>query len=168
MMKKHSFVLLTPLTLSALRAAAPAPPTHNCARTNTAPQDPLFWALHGNAERFVQLKVRLMEEGFIDFDTSWEYSHASDVPSDTHVVCDWSGVEGLDLPTCSKGTCPGHKVDDLLPFAGLLESDGEKFYTNLDFLHLISPSSDKTAYVYDTLDNWEACGSLYNASTTSS
>lgn len=126
--------------------------------TSAAPQDPLFWPLHGNAERFIQLKFRLREEEYLDFDLDWAYQHVSDVPSDTHHICDWSNVEGLEMPTCTPGTCSGHKSQDLLPFSGLLESDPEdKLYTNLDFLHLIEPSTDKAPYVYDSLNYWDGC-----------
>ena len=49
-------------------------------------------------------------------DETWGYDHAvSNVASDTKVVCDWSNVQSdLDMPVCSKGTCPGHREDDLL------------------------------------------------------
>jgi len=39
--------------------------------TSSAPQDPLFWPLHGNAERFVQYLRVLKQEGVIEFDETW-------------------------------------------------------------------------------------------------
>ena len=85
--------------------------------TSAAPQDPLFWSVHGNAERFLQALRWYQEEGFISgFDQTWGYEHVASA-SDTNVVCDWSGVSSsTDMPSCTKGTCPGHKADDTLPF----------------------------------------------------
>jgi hypothetical protein len=39
--------------------------------TSAAPQDPLFWPLHGNAERFVQYLRVLKAEGTITFNETW-------------------------------------------------------------------------------------------------
>ena len=87
--------------------------------TSAAPQDPIFWPLHGPAERFVQWLRVWKGKGLVEFDETWSYTHV-DAASDTHVVCDWSEVEGLELPKCAKGTCPGHKSSDILPFTNLL------------------------------------------------
>lgn len=50
-------------------------------------------------------------------DETWGYKHGR-VVGETGLVCDWTGVrEGsLDMPTCVKGTCGGHKGNDTLPF----------------------------------------------------
>ncbi|KAJ8598596.1 hypothetical protein CTAYLR_001690 [Chrysophaeum taylorii] len=124
--------------------------------TSAAPQDPIFWPLHGNAERFLQY-VRLMKHsGMIDLDETWDYAHLDDVASDTGVVCDWDNVGGMDLPNCVRATCPGHHEDDLLPFTDLL--DGQ-LMTNKEFYFNIStPFADsRLDYVYNSLSYWPGC-----------
>tara|TARA_B100000482_G_scaffold153865_1_gene115730 strand:- start:93 stop:497 length:405 start_codon:yes stop_codon:yes gene_type:complete len=90
-------------------------------------------------------------------DETWGYDHAvSNVASDTKVVCDWSNVQSdLDMPVCSKGTCPGHREDDLLPFGNFLGNN--ETYTNYEFYEFMSPSNDDYPYVYDSLIHWPAC-----------
>ncbi|KAH8066975.1 hypothetical protein JL721_7970 [Aureococcus anophagefferens] len=58
--------------------------------TSAAPQDPLFWPLHGLAERFLQYARVLDALGAIGLDEAWRYKHRKNVASDTGVVCDWS------------------------------------------------------------------------------
>ena len=53
--------------------------------TSAAPQDPTFWPLHGNAERFLQLLRLLMRRGELAIDDAWAYHHVQ-AASDTHVV----------------------------------------------------------------------------------
>lgn len=50
-------------------------------------------------------------------DETWDYDHGW-VVGETGITCDWDNVrEGsLDMPTCSKGICGGHKANDVLPF----------------------------------------------------
>lgn len=50
-------------------------------------------------------------------DETWDYSHGW-VVGETGVVCSWDDVrEGsLDMPTCAKGICGGHRATDVLPF----------------------------------------------------
>lgn len=50
-------------------------------------------------------------------DDSWGYSHGFTV-GESGYICDWSDVqEGtLDMPTCTKGICGGHRELDVLPF----------------------------------------------------
>lgn len=124
--------------------------------TSSAPQDPTFWPLHGNAERFVQLIRILAENGKVTFDDTWGYTHERSA-SDTHIVCDWSNVDGeFDMPTCSLGECPGHREDDLLPFDHLMEHQ-TGLLSNADFWKLISPNNDRMPYVYDGLTTWTGC-----------
>jgi hypothetical protein len=127
--------------------------------TSAAPQDPTFWPLHGNAERFVQVIRTYKASGLLNFDETWSYDH-SIVPaaSDTNLVCDWTDVEGYDMPTCSKGTCPGHKAEDLLPFEGLAWAGGVRkmTYSNAEMYELISPTNTDMPYVYDSVLHWEA------------
>jgi hypothetical protein len=126
--------------------------------TSSAPQDPLFWPLHGNAERYVQLIRILARKGHIILDETWDYVHTKNLASDTGVVCDWSGVEGMEMPTCEKATCPGHNELDLLPFANLSPSlPGH--VSNGQFWAAIHPHSKDTDYVYDSLDYWKGCAS---------
>ncbi|KAH8066645.1 hypothetical protein JL722_1098 [Aureococcus anophagefferens] len=126
--------------------------------TSAAPQDPTFWPLHGNAERYLQYARLLKAEGVLSFSESWGYSHAQELPSDTGIVCDWSGVDpaSMELPTCAKETCPGHKGDDLLPFADLMDSQ-DGLYTNNEFYELVDPTNDDLPYVYDSLSYWPGC-----------
>ena len=130
--------------------------------TSAAPQDPTFWPIHGNAERFVQYARLLKAEGTLDFDESWGYQHATKLPSDTGVVCDWTNVTGMGLPTCEKATCAGHKADDLLPFEGLMTSQAGR-YSNAEFYNLTSPLNTDLPYVYGSLSSWPGCtgGALF-------
>ena len=133
--------------------------------TSAAPQDPVFWPLHGLAERFLQL-VRLWNKaGTFHLDEAWGYQHAHGVLSDTRLVCDWTDVDDLELPECTKATCPGHRATDFLPFEWPVprETPGtSQFYTNAEFYDLIAPWDDRLPYVYDRLASWPACrgGSL--------
>lgn len=124
--------------------------------TSAAPQDPTFWPLHGNAERYLQFIRILKEKKIIDYNETWGYTH-EDSPSDTHVICDWDGVEGFDRPTCKRGVCPGHKLDDLLPFQHLTSQTKDRLFTNREFYELISPYNHELPYAYDGLDTWRGC-----------
>jgi len=126
--------------------------------TSSAPQDPTFWPLHGNAERMISVMRVYKNRGKIEFDETWGYEHTKELPSDTGMICDWSGVTGtLDMPTCTSGICSGHKEDDLLPFTDLFEEQGDTLITNAEFYERISPLSHELPYAYDTLFYWEAC-----------
>ena len=127
--------------------------------TSAAPQDPTFWPLHGNAERFVHLVRLLSHQSKIILDDTWGYDHVkAGLDSDTNVVCDWSNVSSThDLPTCDvDATCPGHREDDLLPFLDLLP-DQSSFLTNREFFTLSSPLNPQLPYVYDRTSYWPAC-----------
>jgi hypothetical protein len=126
--------------------------------TSAAPQDPTFWPLHGNAERFVMYQRVLNKKGTFLFDETWAYAHQSDVPSDTGMVCDWSTVkDDLDMPKCVHDTCPGHRENDLLPFTKLYKGQGDKLITNAELYSRVDPFHDKLPYAYDSLSYWEAC-----------
>mmetsp|Transcript_14805 Transcript_14805/g.47958 ORF Transcript_14805/g.47958 Transcript_14805/m.47958 type:complete len:443 (-) Transcript_14805:24-1352(-) len=120
--------------------------------TSAAPQDPLFWPLHGLAERFLQYARVLDALGAIDLDEAWRYKHRKNVASDTGVVCDWS----TGSPACAAATCPGHREDDLLPFEGLFPGQ-VGLVSNRDFYDRSSPLDGDLDYVYDTLDDWPGC-----------
>jgi len=124
--------------------------------TSAAPYDPTFWPLHGVAERFMGMaRIASYEFDIIDLNETWGYRH-SDVMSDTHVVCDWDGLTGTEMPDCVKGvTCSGHKSDDLLPMGDFLGS-GET-YTNMEFYEFSAPWNDDLPYTYDTFFDWPAC-----------
>mmetsp|Transcript_24921 Transcript_24921/g.29436 ORF Transcript_24921/g.29436 Transcript_24921/m.29436 type:complete len:676 (+) Transcript_24921:60-2087(+) len=128
------------------------------AYSSAAPQDPTFWPLHGNAERLISVMRIYKNRGIIDFDETWGYAHIHSLPSDTGMICDWSEATGtLDMPTCTKGVCSGHKEDDLLPFTDLYEKQGSTLYTNAEFYALLDPLSHELPYAFDTLFYWEAC-----------
>lgn len=125
--------------------------------TSAAPQDPTFWPLHGNAERFIQYVRILAANGTISYNETWGYHH-QDVPSDTHVVCDWDDVDSATTrPTCYEGACPGHKEDDILPFVKLFPSQKDKQYSNAEFYELVSPFNEDLPYAYDGLSTWYGC-----------
>merc|ERR1719231_598764 len=74
--------------------------------TSAAPYDPVFWPLHGTADRYLQLKRLLNYKNETTLDTEWTYYHDGNSPSDTHHVCDWDDVgTTMKLPTCYKGDC---------------------------------------------------------------
>ena len=98
----------------------------------------------------------MAETGVIELNETWGYDHVADVASDTGLVCDWSGVSGLELPTCVKATCPGHREHDLLPFAGLYEGQ-ERLFTNGEFYDKAGPGSSLLPYVYNSLSRWPGC-----------
>ena len=126
--------------------------------TSSAPQDPTFWPLHGNAERYVQYLRVLKKAGTVPFDEAWGFQHETEVPSDTGMVCDWTGVTDVtDMPTCAKATCPGHKEDDLLPFTHLFKAQGESLMTNAQMYAAVDPFHDDLPYAYDSLSYWEGC-----------
>ena len=135
--------------------------------TSAAPQDPIFWPLHGNAERFVQYLRLLKDKGTISMDEAWAYEHTTHVPSDTGLVCEWEGVTGMQMPTCERKTCPGHKSDDLLPFEYLMTHQ-TGLYSNMGFYKLSHPDNDELPYVYDSLDYWAGCtnSSMLTEATT--
>jgi len=128
--------------------------------TSAAPQDPTFWPLHGNAERYTQLLRILDAQGIIDYSDEWGYDHTSGVASDTHVVCDWDGTSshsGADvMPKCVKDVCPGHTEYDLLPFMDLYVGQ-TSLYSNKDFYDLVSPYNEELPYAYDSIETWKGC-----------
>ena len=138
--------------------------------TSAAPQDPLFWPLHGNAERFMTLVRAMAYDGEKALDETWGYQHVRHLMSDTHGVCDWTGVTGMELPTCTAGprssngasSCSGHRADDLLPFTGLWAGQSTKL-SNAEFYDFVAPTNTEMPYVYDKVSYWPACpeGKVY-------
>lgn len=127
--------------------------------SSAAPQDPVFWPLHGQAERYVQLLRLEDRSGRFNLTTTWGYEHspaAAGITSDLHMTCDWSNTSGLEMPSCQDGvSCTGHREDDVLPFDNIF-NDG-KTYTNGEFWEATKPDSVKTDYVYDKLETWPGC-----------
>ena len=168
--------------------------------TSAAPWDPAFWLVHPTADRLMQYR-RLAaartsggandDGGALALDEAWSYTHDSRAPSDTGVVCDWtaadaaaaSGAAGgaLALPSCARGTCPGHAAEDLLPMrvpvrvsrrsvargggggdgggaAGATTTTSTRFVrmTNLEFYEYMSPLNGSSPYVYDSF-RWDHC-----------
>ena len=128
--------------------------------SSAAPYDPIFWPLHGQAERFVMMMRIAKDEGKTSFSEEWGYTHSSYNPSDTGTICDWTNVTGMEMPSCSKGTCPGHKAEDTLPFKHLVDGQGSSLFTNAEFYNLTSPGNLNLPYVYHALNYWPACGNL--------
>ncbi|KAH8070600.1 hypothetical protein JL721_5000 [Aureococcus anophagefferens] len=102
------------------------------------------------------------------FVQDWRYEHNMaggttfiTPPSDTGLVCDWSAVDADDaMPVCVRGTCPGHGVDDDLPFGNFTGAAGEPDpYTNLDFYEFSAPENDALPYMYDNFA-YEHCAAL--------
>jgi len=127
--------------------------------TSAAPQDPTFWPLHGNAERFVQyLRVLKAEGTLTGFDETWGYTFSKEIASATGRVCDWSDVGAPpDMPTCSWATCSGHREDDLLPFKYLYPAQGARLVSNGEFYATISPFNEDLPYAYDGISTWKGC-----------
>jgi len=126
--------------------------------TSAAPYDPMFWPLHGIADRFLMLKRLRYYEKSTELEETWGYDHALvNVASDTHLVCDWDRVDQgvATMPACDKGTCAGHRADDLLPFGDFLDTGDT--YTNYEFYEFMSPENDEFPYVYDSLVHWPGC-----------
>merc|ERR1711998_669567 len=122
--------------------------------TSAAPQDPLFWALHGLSERFLQYARLLKGAGTISFTEKWGYESVS-TASNTHIVCDWSEVNqsSMQLPTCTRESCEGHRANDLLPW----DFEGRSF-TNIEFYELTAPHNvANMPYAYDSLSHWAGC-----------
>jgi hypothetical protein len=127
--------------------------------TSAAPQDPTFWPLHGNAERFLQYLRILKAEGMISgFDEAWGYTFGKHVASATGRVCDWSAVGAPpDMPTCAWETCSGHREDDLLPFTNLYPAQGDRLLSNAELYAVISPYNTDLPYAYDGIATWKGC-----------
>jgi hypothetical protein len=127
--------------------------------TSAAPQDPTFWPLHGNAERFVQYLRVLRAEGTLSgFDEAWGYSFQKYQASTTGRVCDWSAVGAPpDMPTCTWETCSGHRADDLLPFTHLYPAQGDRLLSNAELYAAISPYNADLPYAYDGIATWKGC-----------
>lgn len=160
--------------------------------TSASPYDPTFWLIHGTTDRLMhwrRLFAKTAGSGSssssssllvgssaaaMPFDETWGYAHSTVAPSDTNLVCDWSGVDATDfsstsfsdslsssssfgMPTCVTGTCPGHGADDLLPFEGFATGDeAGVFFTNRQMYDFLSPFSEDLPYVYDNFA-WEHC-----------
>lgn len=60
--------------------------------TSASPGDPTFWINHGAVDRLLMYRRLTSELGLRDFDDSWGYTHELASPSDTGIVCDWSGT----------------------------------------------------------------------------
>ena len=127
--------------------------------TSAAPQDPTFWPLHGNAERFTMYLRVLKKKGVVDMDEEWGYEHSKNLPSESGRVCDWTNVdvESTEMPTCTEATCPGHKALDLLPFTRLYDGQGNKHLTNIELYNYVSPFNEDLPYAYDSVSYWKAC-----------
>ena len=130
--------------------------------TSAAPWDPIFWPIHGFADRYLALKRLKADKGTTTLVKEWAYAHLVDdstgeSPSDTRHVCDWSEVDkgSMSMPDCYVGTCAGHHADDILPMSNFLGL-GET-YTNMEFLNFTDPTNDLLPYTYDTFDYYPAC-----------
>ncbi|CAB1119543.1 unnamed protein product [Ectocarpus sp. CCAP 1310/34] len=126
--------------------------------TSSAPYDPLFWVIHPTAERFLSWRRKLATErpDVWALDETWGYSHGH-VVGETGVVCDWSGVgdDFLDMPSCVRGICGGHGVDDMLPFEIKVKGETVKM-TNLEWYQFIYPDNDDLPYMYNEFA-WDHC-----------
>lgn len=125
--------------------------------TSAAPLDPIFWPLHGLADKFINMKRLMKDAKKTVLDESWGFEHMHNVPSDTGIVCDWSDVKGeFQIPNCTRGTCPGHKEFDIIPFGNFTGTDAP-FYTNRAFYEFSYPNNDAYPYIYDSYTDWPGC-----------
>eukprot|EP00903_Cladosiphon_okamuranus_P013777 g12823.t1 len=129
--------------------------------TSAAPYDPLFWVIHPSAERLMGWRRKLAAEQPDQWamDETWDYDHGW-VVGETGITCDWDDVRpgSLDMPTCSKGICGGHKADDVLPFRVKLKGETVQM-TNLEWYKFIYPDNDDLPYMYNEF-LWDHCASL--------
>lgn len=123
--------------------------------TSAAPYDPTFWPIHGLADRYLQLKRLMAYQNDTMLVSEWDYYHDGMSPSDTHKICQWGDVTGMELPTCVTGSCQGHRKDDMLPMGNFL-GRGER-YSNWEFFKFMSPMNDDLPYVYDSLTLYPSC-----------
>jgi hypothetical protein len=123
--------------------------------TSAAPYDPLFWPLHGLAERFVAFKRILSDKGVGTLNETWGYHHEGNLPSDVAHICDWTNVTEVGLPHCYKGTCPGHRAEDILSQSNFLGTGDT--YTLSEFYEFLSPFNTDLPYVYDSFTQWPGC-----------
>lgn len=71
--------------------------------TSAAPYDPMFWPLHGIADRFLMLKRLRYYEKSTELEETWGYDHALvNVASDTHLVCDWDRVDQVRVARAAR------------------------------------------------------------------
>lgn len=126
--------------------------------TSSAPYDPLFWIIHPAAERFFGWRRYLArhESQSWPLDETWGYSHGS-VIGETGVICNWDDVrEGtMDMPTCVRGICGGHKEGDLLPFKIRLHGE-TVMLTNAEWLNFLYPENESLPYMFNEY-RWDHC-----------
>eukprot|EP00752_Nemacystus_decipiens_P017229 g15434.t1 len=125
---------------------------------SSSPYDPLFWVIHPTAERLLgwRRKLAIEQSDMWSFDETWGYSHAHH-NGEAGVVCDWSGVRDgtLDMPTCAKRICGGHKGGDTLPFEVKVKGETIKM-TNLQWYKFTYPDNDDLPYMYNEF-SWDHC-----------
>ncbi|KAJ8604102.1 hypothetical protein CTAYLR_001761 [Chrysophaeum taylorii] len=124
------------------------------ATTDGSPTDPTFWLIHGMQERFLQQLRFLNDTGLWYFDQTWQ------VVTGNNFYYDWSNAtRSEDIPYKNKSaTCSGHRENDIIPFANILEDQPKPFLTNLEYYNMTKAFSPHLPYVYDQLLNWTQCG----------
>ena len=86
---------------------------------------------------------------------TWGYHHEGNLPSDVAHICDWTNVTEVGLPHCYKGTCPGHRAEDILSQSNFLGTGDT--YTLSEFYEFLSPFNTDLPYVYDSFTQWPGC-----------
>jgi hypothetical protein len=125
--------------------------------SSAAAFDPIFWPLHGAAERLAALKRIYISMGeTAEWDPKWQFTAYSKYSPAAYLngVCDWSAVgdsyTDLTLPSCTLGEqCYGHHEDDILEFHSFVANET---YTNVEFFDFMHPWTESLPYVYDTFD----------------
>ena len=127
--------------------------------TSAAPNDPIFWVIHTEQERFLQWRRIASAKGLRYLDETWGYEHwasPTTPASDTGVVCDWTASQESQLPTCHPGRCSGHTPYDRLNFGNFSHYGLDEHPTNEAFYEFLDPYNDKLPYAYDSFD-WDHC-----------
>eukprot|EP00903_Cladosiphon_okamuranus_P019382 g17822.t1 len=126
--------------------------------SSSSPYDPLFWVIHPSTERVLGWRRKLATEqpDMWPLDEAWGYKSGLYV-GETGVVCDWTGVreDSLDMPTCIKSICGGHRGGDTLPFEVKVKGETIKM-TNLQWYDFIYPDNEDLPYMYNEFQ-WDHC-----------
>lgn len=121
------------------------------ATSDSSPNDPIFWVIHGMQDRYMQMVRFLNDTGELAWDQSWGMFESE--------AYDWSNVTSIDdVPTRNTTSCSGHYADDLIIYPYLLVDQPTEYVSNVEYWNMTKAFSPHLQYVYDQLLNWTQCG----------